>query len=310
MSQQIILILPYFGKLPNTFDFFLQSCKNNPSIDWLIFTDCDIKEYSNIKVIRQSWDDFRKFVQAKFDFPIALNSPYKLCDFRPAYGYIFQEFITSYGYWGHCDCDLIWGDLSLLHDLAAKEYERIGIWGHLSIYKNSSEINTWFKTLRSTEVPSYKTIYSNSQNFSFDEFAGMNKLLSTNKKAVNEDRFFDDIIFYTSNFFTRRPYKNIPTTHSTPCYFIYEKGKLHRKLYLNKHWVEDESLYVHLQKRKIKIQTSNLNFYTIVPDSFIDTGILSEKELYKRSKAPFCDFRYHKMMIKYQISNWIKNLLK
>lgn len=95
MKNKIVLILPYFGKLPNTFDFFLQSCKNNPNIDWLIFSDCNIKEFDNIKVVHISWQKFKVFVQSKFDFSIALPSPYKLCDFRPAYGYIFKIILRN-----------------------------------------------------------------------------------------------------------------------------------------------------------------------------------------------------------------------
>ncbi len=192
--NKIVLILPYFGNLPNIFDFFLQSCRNNPTIDWLIFTDCDIDQNNNIKVIKQSWKDFQEFVQTKFDFPIALNSPYKLCDFKPAYGYIFQEYITEYDFWGHCDCDLIWGDLSVLNLIIEQDYERIGEYGHLILYKNQPDINFWFRDLTSEKVPNFKTIYSNERNYSFDEFSGMNILVKEYKKKIYTKRLFDDIL--------------------------------------------------------------------------------------------------------------------
>ena len=35
----IAYVVPFFGKFPKGFQFWLLSCKCNPSIDWLIFTD-------------------------------------------------------------------------------------------------------------------------------------------------------------------------------------------------------------------------------------------------------------------------------
>lgn len=308
--NKIILILPYFGKLPNTFNFFFQSCRNNPCIDWLFFTDCQIPEFDNIKVIHFTWNDFVSYIQTKFNFPIALTSPYKLCDFRPAYGYIFDEYISKYLYWGHCDCDIIWGDLHSLYNLMDKGYERIGIWGHLSLYKNNKTVNQLFVTLHSQDVPSYQTVFSNRKNYSFDEFAGMNRLLVDNNRYINDNRFFDDIIFYTTNFFTRRNFRNYNMKHSTPCYFIYKKGKLFRRIYINHQWEEDESLYVHLQKRKMKIETLNTDYFTIIPNRYIDTGIYTDQQLYRLTKAPFIDIRYYKMLLKSTIAYYIKYILK
>lgn len=34
-----VFILPYYGKFPNYFQLFLNSCGSNPEYDWLIFTD-------------------------------------------------------------------------------------------------------------------------------------------------------------------------------------------------------------------------------------------------------------------------------
>ena len=278
--NKIVLILPYFGHLPNVFDFFLQSCKNNPTIDWLILTDCDIEQNNNIKVIKQSWKDFQEFIQTKFDFPIALNSPYKLCDFRPAYGYIFQEYITKYDYWGHCDCDLIWGDLSVLNQIIEQDYERIGEYGHLILYKNQPDINFWFRDLTSENVPNFKTIYTNERNYSFDEFSGMNILVKEYKKKTYTERLFDDIIFYKKNFFSRRFIEGKDTKWNK-VYFKYTNGHLYRFVHRNGQWIKDESLYVHFQKRKLDIETIDLNNYVIIPNKIIDAYKYSQNLLNK-----------------------------
>lgn len=59
--KSIIVILPYFGKLPNMFPFWLESCKLNTTVDFLIATDQDIKcDASNIKVLSTSLSDIKK----------------------------------------------------------------------------------------------------------------------------------------------------------------------------------------------------------------------------------------------------------
>ena len=45
-------------------------------------------------------------------------------------------------YWGHCDVDLIWGDIrKFVTDDVLTKYKRIFSRGHCSIYENSSEVN-------------------------------------------------------------------------------------------------------------------------------------------------------------------------
>ena len=111
--KSIIFIIPYFGHFNNYFEIWLNSCAHNPTIDWLIFTDCK-NEYDyprNVKVVYTTFDEIRTHFQSFYDFPISLEKPYKLCDFRPAYGEVFYDYIKDYDFWGYCDTDLVWGDL-------------------------------------------------------------------------------------------------------------------------------------------------------------------------------------------------------
>ena len=39
VMYKIAYVVPFFGKFPKGFEFWLLSCKCNPTIDWLIFTD-------------------------------------------------------------------------------------------------------------------------------------------------------------------------------------------------------------------------------------------------------------------------------
>ena len=106
-------ILPYFGKFPNYFQLYLNSCGNNKNYDWYIFTD-DTTEYDypeNVFVEYVNFSDFSNLIKNKFEDEVALNYPKKLCDFKPLYGYVFSSLIKDYPYWGYCDCDLIFGKI-------------------------------------------------------------------------------------------------------------------------------------------------------------------------------------------------------
>lgn len=107
----IAYIIPYFGKLRKDVKVWLESCRWNPDIDFLIFTD-DESQYdypSNVHVTITSFNNMKARIQKFFDFPITLNRAYKLVDYKVAYGEIFEEELRKYDYWGYCDMDMMWG---------------------------------------------------------------------------------------------------------------------------------------------------------------------------------------------------------
>ena len=128
-KYSICLIIPYFGKFKNYFPLFLESCRYNPSIDWLVFTDIK-EEYlwpDNVKKITMSFEQFAGLVQNNFEYNIALDRPYKLCDFKPAYGEILRDYLRRYDFWGHCDCDLIFGNIrKFITDEVLENHAKIG----------------------------------------------------------------------------------------------------------------------------------------------------------------------------------------
>lgn len=135
----ICIICCYFGTLPSTFQLWLNTCGYNDTVDFLIFTD-DKRPFDvpqNVKVEYLSFLEIKAMIQKKFDFEIALNQPYKLCDFKPAYGEIFCEYIVEYEFWGHCDLDMFFGNIRkfLTEDIFTK-YDKILTEGHLTLYRN------------------------------------------------------------------------------------------------------------------------------------------------------------------------------
>ncbi len=86
----------------------------NPDFNWLLLTDDrQAFEYpGNVQVKYILLQDVAKLADSKFGFHVKLDEAYKLCDFKPAYGYIFEEYIKEYEFWGHCDIDIILGKIS------------------------------------------------------------------------------------------------------------------------------------------------------------------------------------------------------
>ena len=87
---KIAVILCYFGKLPENFPLFAESCRRNATIDFLLFTD-DTPTHlpENMHLHPTTFAALQRRVAGCFDFAITLHTPYKLCDYKPAYGEIF-----------------------------------------------------------------------------------------------------------------------------------------------------------------------------------------------------------------------------
>ncbi len=108
-NKSILLLSCYFGKLPWYFDYFVHSCKYNPTVSFLIITDDDTYTKplpGNVKLIYKTLNDISLLATEKLGFEINIKYGYKLCDFKPAYGLIFSELLKEYDFWGHCDIDI------------------------------------------------------------------------------------------------------------------------------------------------------------------------------------------------------------
>ena len=171
------LIVVHFGQFNDYFDLWLESCARNKEIDWLIMTD-DMRFVniapSNVKFFEETLKGFIAKVEQSVGVCPSIKKPYKLCDFRPAFGHIFSNFIEGYDYWGHCDTDLIFGDILGTLTISAEDifnYDRIYIRGHLSFYKNIERINTLYRT--KVYGLDYVEILSDEKHHAFDEWYGI-----------------------------------------------------------------------------------------------------------------------------------------
>lgn len=265
--MKFAVILPYFGKLPNYFNLWIQSMSYNKELDFFLFTDNELKnEYDNFHIIHMSFDEIVTLINDKIDCKIKLKSPYKLCDFKPAYGLIFEDYIKGYDYWAHSDPDLIFGDIYKFIKKPAEEgYDRIFNRGHLSFYKNNDKMNHLFMQSSKEFGVTYKDIFKTNYICHFDEGPFLDQLIKEASCKYYRVVTFADVLYAKYQF-------NICNYESEEDAYIFKFNKGTLNGYFLKDGVinEREFCYVHLQKRKMNMKTENKNCYYIVPNAFVD----------------------------------------
>lgn len=147
MKNKVVFIIPYFGKVPPYFSLWLQSAEKNLDFDFLIYSDLqlNINPESNVKLIKVSFGELKCKIEKLLNKKVRLKSPYKLCDYRPMYGLLFEENIQKYDFWGFMDVDLILGNISkFISDELLDLHDKLYYEGHFSLFRNCELMNTLF----------------------------------------------------------------------------------------------------------------------------------------------------------------------
>lgn len=299
MKYKYVVFCPYFGKLPVNFNFWLNSCSFNKDFKFIIFTDncIRLKIPSNVCIISISFDKFRKKIQDKFDFKISLETPYKLCDYKVTYGYVFSEYLDDCLYWGACDMDLIFGDLSKF--MPTKLYDKISHKGHFMLMKNDSVINKAFMNTTSSKV-NYIDILSSNIHFASDEIGdyGINNILIKNGFSIFDyEKFVADISPIRRNMRLFLENKKIDVNKKV---FVFDNGKVFIN-YLDKDLIKSkEYAYIHFQKRKMILNNNvnNPNRFIITYCSFENYLNITKQYILKHQPIFNLDFKIFKLRCK------------
>lgn len=272
------LIVPYFGNFTNYFQLTLNSCGKNSDFDWLIFTD-NKKDYNypkNVKLYRMEFSQFKELVQNKFDFKISLEKPYKLCDFKPAFGYILSDYLKEYDWWGYCDLDVIFGKLSnFITEEMLEKYKKIFVFGHFTLMKNEKKVNELFKaSLNGIEL--HKEVFQTDKSCFFDETWGgnrtINNIFKSQRLPIFTTNYSADIYPNKVEFISIKSDvsgNKIRREKWIRSFFIYDNGHIMRYFIQGKELVKKEYMYIHLQKRKMKLDSlKNIDRYKIISNLF------------------------------------------
>lgn len=250
--MKIAMIVCWIGKIPEYFKMWEYSCSKNPDYDFLIFTDHpQNSKFQNIKFIKFSLNDFNEIATQKLNIEISVKKPYKLCDFRPAYGLIFEDYLKKYDFWGHCDIDQIFGTIrNFINDDILNNYNKINKNGHFVLYKNTKKMNNLFKEEGS--LFNYIEVFKSNENFAFDEYTGINMIIKRNNIECFYINEFADIDKATKRYICKN--------HSNYKYQLYKyyDGKIF-KIYYDNGIREKEMMYLHFQKKIPKMNFESMD---------------------------------------------------
>lgn len=169
--KSIRLLIPWFGRWPDWMRFYLASCAANPTIDWLLITDCGPRDDlpPNVALCHTTLADYRRRIETHLGMSCQWRDAYKLCDFKPVLGYLHAADIAGYDYWGYGDIDVIYGDLRAHLDEAVLRHDIISSHaticaGHLLLMRNTPEFTEAFKRVRG-----WRSLLAAERHYGFDE---------------------------------------------------------------------------------------------------------------------------------------------
>lgn len=90
----ICFVIPYFGRWPFWIPFFLESCRTNPTIDWLFFSDCGRPDDCppNVKVIDVTYSDYCEYTSSRLGVQFAPAHPAGAARrLKPALGFVLKR---------------------------------------------------------------------------------------------------------------------------------------------------------------------------------------------------------------------------
>jgi hypothetical protein len=168
----IALVTCFFGEWADWADFFIHSCDYNPTVDFFLITDCHPRQplASNVKLVEFDLGRFKALATERLGVEVVLDKAYKLCDFKPTWGVLFEELLRGYDFWGYCDQDVIFGDIrAFLGEELLRQYDvicgrREFMTGHFSLYRNNDLCRRLYERSRD-----YREVFSSAQITAFDE---------------------------------------------------------------------------------------------------------------------------------------------
>src|ERR1700722_30717 len=255
--HKIGFFIPYFGPLLPWFELFLESCRYNPTIQFYLFNDQSISfEYPpNIRSYGMTMAEFNQLASQRLRLPIQVERPYKICDFKPAFGDIFDSFGDDLDFWGYCDIDIIWGNLRqfLTKDLL-DSFDVISagarfMAGPFSLFRNEAAIKSLYKRSKNVEQ-----VMTESGQFGFEELGPhVTWHLQTGDCEVDRSKEFEsftDLVLAAKEHFEIRAFFGL-NYYNDPDIPSRVKGVVHWKNgKLTAQNTDEEFLFYHFQYGK------------------------------------------------------------
>ncbi len=281
--SKIALVIFYAGSFPDYFRYFLESFARNQdsNVDLYLFNDRSSQPATggNIKKIPLTFEQFNELASQKLGIQVLANWGYKLCEFKPAFGIIFEDYLKDYNFWGYCDPDIILGRISsFITEEVLEGYDiitasEVQFVGHFTLYRNTENINNLFR-----QTDDYIKIFTDNEHYynfdescrrfyrrplSFDELSATDQLASIYDIALNlKDKY--NLKVYMNSMCREEPPFNL--TYRNGIFF----DLINQKEFLYFHLVKAKLFYLfHFYIPPMQTLPWEFNIVTkgIIPDS-------------------------------------------
>ena len=187
-SCKSAFLVPFFGKLPDYFDFWVKSCEaNHEGFHWFVYSDM-VKEIarpnSAVTIIPYTFDEMRKDFKKKLGIEIKGHQIRRVCDYRLLFYFIRREKenLDEYDFIGYTDVDMIYGKISDYLPSDMSQYSMICGHNHRPCgpftLMNRSQIH------RLMEWEGIKQEMENEKHRSFNESLKLKEILSQELPAL------------------------------------------------------------------------------------------------------------------------------
>lgn len=138
----------WLGPFPPWRPLYEASCRANPNLEFLVFTDqvSRIEQTGNIRYEPTDADDIARRLNCCSGVCIEMGEGWALTKLKPAYGMLFESYLRDHDFWGFHDSDIIWGDTArFLHEEILAGHDVItasAAWlvGHFTLFKNGTVV--------------------------------------------------------------------------------------------------------------------------------------------------------------------------
>ncbi|MBE7084583.1 MAG: hypothetical protein E7368_00830 [Clostridiales bacterium] len=260
-------------------------------MDFFIFSDdtpLDIPA-ENIKWIPFTLKDFNNLAVQKLGIDFTITKPYKLCDFKPMYGVIFEDYLKGYEYWAFGDLDVVYGKITeYLERIKYHKYYKINHAGHFCFIKNIPDATELFKT-HTSDSRNYYDILEGT-NAAFDEYDLMFKTRAL-KIPFYDGTFAADIINEkgmqcVNNKLMKQLFKQKNTFPLPKNYhyqlFVTENGRIYRYYRRGFKVKRDEFCYIHYRLElpiNVSDTASDTYLFSFQEKGFWDVDVASLQKL-------------------------------
>lgn len=295
--MRAIIISAYIGPLPGWFPLWARSAGCNPGVDFLVVTDQPEPPGmpANVTFRHATLADLQRHWSQHCQIDVALTSPYKLNDFKPLFWTLVPD-IADYDYWGFCDLDVLFGDLTPIVSTLCGRYDMILSEGHLRFLRTGNVSQQAWQDI--TTPRPWRDILTDPANFGMDEHQSINRVFASGPRSWFADPGMVADIHPSFRQFRRLPHLRNDRVQA----FFWEDGHVFREFYRGGKYGREELLYIHFQKRKMPADPALLTApaIDIGPQGFAarDSSRTARADLLRRNPAHLPNLREGRVLLR------------